>query len=199
MCAGAFFYRINSSSALEEFLTEECFEHCGLETAGPEGEEPTLTVVDRFPDGTAPTLRAWMRDASAASLRRLWDACRSAAKSDIESLTDSSDSPARTKLSALVIADLFQKARQKALPILSHCESPGPRCLQEVSDNFRAGGPFSYIAWESYTSTENERLAEPIRPIEDVLSLSEVLRIRAAAHASLDLITFASYATLQVF
>ena len=229
-CAGDFYFRMPSPAALEDFLEEAVMPNTATRDKLEDGTE-VFVLANRFEGmDILPTARTWLRGAVAASMRRLWEACRTAAKHDVEALGEEADLPVKKKMSAPVMADLTAKAMARGLPALSSTEAPGPRCLQRVADNFRSGGPLQYLSWEGFTTAEDERLADLMKgsrsrrsvelkltasssgelrgvsddvectlpTIEDAMTLSEVLRVRAAAHATLDLISFAAYERLHL-
>eukprot|EP00972_Heterocapsa_arctica_P052337 7698686-Heterocapsa_arctica.AAC.1 len=60
-------------------------------------------------------------------------------------------------MTAARIADFASKASLRGgMPELSDIERPGPQTLAKVADNYRFGGAFRYVAWEEYTSEEEE-------------------------------------------
>eukprot|EP00972_Heterocapsa_arctica_P115874 16450151-Heterocapsa_arctica.AAC.1 len=78
-----------------------------------------------------------MRGSTAASLRRLWEASKSAAKRDLEKLTEERpEGEAPKRMTAARIADFASKARLRGGMPAPDIERPGPTTLAKVADNY---------------------------------------------------------------
>eukprot|EP00972_Heterocapsa_arctica_P101894 15011544-Heterocapsa_arctica.AAC.1 len=140
--ADEFYFRLPSSDKLESCLEERIFPMIGSRR-----DDGSIEVYEKDPDELTPLLRReWMRGSTAASLRRLWEASKSAAKRDLEKLTEERpEGEAPKRMTAARIADFASKARARGgMPELSDLERPGPTTLAKVADNYRFGGAFRY-------------------------------------------------------
>lgn len=221
--AEAFYYRLPTAEKLEAFLEEVIYPKEGFyETSGTDGSQH-VSRRDRA-GADEPSRRAWLRSGPAASLRRLWEASKTTAKHDLEALTqDKFEGPSR--VSAPVLADMEARAVARGLPRLGDTEKPGALALAKVVDNFRAGGQFKYLAWEEFTSRDDEAraerqgltrkestlrftikdgslAAEPGVPqfkkasVSDIVMLEDCLKVRAAAHDIADVASYDLYVRL---
>ena len=213
--ADQLYFMLPSEANLEKFLEECIFPRGGEIDEG--ADPPVLGSVPREGAEDTAVCSRWLRSPDAAALRRLWEASRVTAKATLEKLADDrSDAP--TKVTAPVLQDLVERAKARGLPSLAESELPGPISMGKVLDNFRAGGPFRYLAWEDYTSAEEEAKADRLgltrkeanrisvtdgslsvragatvftrAGVSDIVALQDSLGIRAAA---LDIADVASY------
>lgn len=163
------------------------------------------------------TWREWRSSEDAAAVRKLWRLAKVAATRDLEKLTEErlEGEPPR-KLTPAVAADLESKAVARGMPRLSELERPGLACLARLMDNYRVGGAMRYVAWEEYTTQEEEDIAQRqnlkrkeigfrVVPtaegglrtlgeaddtrkthVRDMMALQDVLKVRAYAHEIAD-------------
>lgn len=164
-----------------------------------------------------------LRSASAASLRGPWEAATSAAKKDLDRLTEGSLVGSPRKFGASVVADLASRATLRGLLAFGGAERPRSLCLSRLSDEIGVGGAAKYLLWETLASEEEETHAArhgfvgkpPVLglisdggslrtvpqqtdachhpTVEDQLVLRGVLRVRAFAHEYLQLAAFATH------
>eukprot|EP00971_Amphidinium_carterae_P347269 6489178-Amphidinium_carterae.1 len=204
-------YRFPNSSALEDFLAV-VFDH-RVDDNGVVVPQPAAPA----------DLRVWLRGPEAAAIRRLHEASRALAQRELAKLVDEplpGEGP--RKLTPSVLFDLEEKALAAGMPSLDDESRPGQQCLAKVNENFRLGGELRFIPWQDYTSVELESCArrqgitgkeiglklipsaaglrgvavsEDFRRLEptDLLAVSEVFQIRAAAHAILQIVPFDTY------
>ena len=222
--ADELFFRLPTSEALEEYMREEVAGKFIEETTfNRDGQDVIERRVRNRRDGEQPVdVRSWMRSAAAASVRRLWEASKAAAKRDLARATDEADSRMPSKLNIAVVSDLMRRAEANGLRAFSEGERPGQSTLSKVSENFRSAGAWQYIDWENYVSEEDERLirrsrgsasAKPIKItleesqlslvkddppcqrsiVTEVLALQDALHIRSVAHAWLNLLGYEEY------
>ena len=78
---------------------------------------------------------------------------------DLDSESEAKDASNLKSLTPPVVAGLIRKAL--GLPAMTARDRPGNLCLSKVMTIFQAGtGSFSHLQWETYTSSEEERLAD---------------------------------------
>ena len=219
--ADELYFRLRTSGDINSFLEDVVWPNVSYK-----GHDGTITRTPRPSGDEGPVKVDWMRGPAAASLRRLWEASKQVAKRDLETLTDESSTTVPLKMSAAVVADMQTKFVEKGLPSFTDFEYPGRKCLGKLSENFRTGGPWSHISWESYTSQEDENRAIrakgpkhgqlaivtkndgslaglqeedcPRKPrVDELMTLQDVFQTRAIAFEFLSLIRFDLYSQLH--
>jgi hypothetical protein len=106
------YFRLPSNEKLEEFLIEVVLPIVSsLEDDGAISSAPRTSK-----SGDPVSAHTWLRGGGAASLRKLWEASKHAAKRDLETVGDSRGSETVPRRMMLPVAsDLFSKARSKGL------------------------------------------------------------------------------------
>ena len=161
VCADELFFRHPTAEKLEEWMTEVMSPRTFLfdEVADRWAEG------DRLDDANQPVqARAWLRNTVAASLRRLWEASKAAAKRDLQRATEEADVRVPKALNPVVVSDLQNKADARGIARFPESERPGHSALAKVASNFRSNGPWSYLVWETFISEDEEALQRRNRP-----------------------------------
>ena len=102
------FFKLPTPQDLEDFLRSVLFQECTYV------EEDSGVIVD-YPRNqiSQETYAVWKRGDDAASIRKLWKAAKAEADKDLESLLESKPETEIKKISAVVAADMHEKALKR--------------------------------------------------------------------------------------
>ena len=157
-CNG-FFFRIPSLADVDEFVRYGVAPFDAWEEDLADGSGKEIKKAEKV-NWTANEGKSWLEfkfSPEAGAIRQLWEAAKIVAKRELEAGEDGSSD---RKISAAVSASMLKRAIDSGMPEPAETEVPGKLCLTKVSANLAAGGPFSYLAWESYTTASEESRAE---------------------------------------
>ena len=156
----AFFFRVPSLADVDEFVRHGIAPFDAWEESPADGSAGKEIKKAEKLNWTANENRSWTEfkfSPEAGSIRQLWEAAKIVAKRQLEAGEDGSS---ERKISAAVAASMLKRAVDSGMPEPAESEVPGKLCLTKVSANLAAGGPFSYLAWGSYTTASEESRAE---------------------------------------
>eukprot|EP00971_Amphidinium_carterae_P337806 6474829-Amphidinium_carterae.1 len=212
--ADEYSYRLPSPQAVEDFLAG--FFEYNIRADG--------TIYQNATPDPAARAR-WLQGPEAASLRRLYEVSKALAAKELHKLIEEPlQGEAPRKLTPTVIADLEHQAGLDGMPPLDSDTRPGATCLAKVHENFRLGGDLRYLQWEEFTSEELEGRARrqglsgkdigfkvipsesglrgvPLSEaykrsdVNDLMVLTEIFQLRAAAHAIVNVVHYDLYLT----
>ena len=108
--ASDLFFRISSVEALEKYLAGKAFVNVGVMD---HEKNVNLEARSDFQD-----VDDWLISEGAGNIRRLWEACKIVAQTDLKVASESNADPSR-KVTKLVAADMMRKAVDSGLEFSS--------------------------------------------------------------------------------
>jgi hypothetical protein len=217
--ASSLYFRVPERADFEDILKSYILPNAGFDPQDGTG----INVFARTAVGPAITWAEFKTSQDAAALRQLWQASKQLATKEIERMTEDTGVDGKSPMTTVVHADLIEKATRalKVPANLGERETPGRSTLSAVRANHGVGGKLAHLAWETFISADEERRQErlglsktstqalvfksdklSVQPsneeylamrVEDALSLTDCLRIRAVAFAVLNLVSLETY------